>query len=95
MRYLVEVLHTVQPVISRQLSALRRAGLVQARRDGKWIHYRLHTPENQPASELLSEALRQLKGVRQTQMDLARLAAYSQRRTGQLKNAPLPQRVTR
>jgi ArsR family transcriptional regulator len=94
-RYLVEVLHTVQPVISRQLSALRRAGLVQARRDGKWIHYRLHTPENQPASELLSEALRQLKGVRQTQMDLARLAAYSQRRTGQLKNAPLPQRVTR
>ncbi len=92
--YLVEVLHTVQPVVSRQLAALRRAGLVEPRRDGKWIHYRLRMPENQSASELLSEALRHLKRVRQTQSDLARLAAYSQRRAGQLKNAPLPQRVT-
>ena len=91
--YLVEVLHIVQPVVSRQLAALRRAGLVESRRDGKWIRYRLRKPENQPASELLSEALRHLKSVRQTQTDLARLAACSQRRTGQLKNAPLPQRV--
>src|SRR5215472_14593079 len=93
--YLVEVLHTVQPVVSRQLGMLRRAGLVQARRDGKWIHYRLRTPDNRSASELLLEALRHLKNVRQTQSDIARLAAYSQRRTGHLKNAPQPLRVAR
>jgi len=92
--YLVEVLHTVQPVVSRQLAALRRAGLVDCRRDGKWIHYRLRNPDNESASALLSEALRHLKRVRLTQTDLARLAAYSKRRTGHLKDAPLPQRVT-
>jgi len=91
--YLVEVLHTVQPVVSRQLAALRRAGLADFRRDGKWIHYRLRKPENQSASELLSEALWHLKSVRQTQTDLARLAACSQRKTGHLMKAPLPQRV--
>jgi ArsR family transcriptional regulator len=39
--YLQEVLNTNQPKISRHLAYLRRAGLVEARRDGKWAHYRL------------------------------------------------------
>ena len=39
--YLQEVLKTNQPKISRHLAYLRRAGLVEARRDGKWSHYRL------------------------------------------------------
>lgn len=30
-----------QPVVSRHLGQLRRAGLVTARREGTWIHYRL------------------------------------------------------
>jgi ArsR family transcriptional regulator len=39
--YLQEVLNTNQPKISRHLAYLRRAGLVEARRDGKWAYYRL------------------------------------------------------
>ncbi|HWC76710.1 MAG TPA: metalloregulator ArsR/SmtB family transcription factor, partial [Blastocatellia bacterium] len=39
--YFVEVIGTNQPKISRHLAYLRRAGIVDARRDGKWIHYRL------------------------------------------------------
>jgi len=35
------VLHTNQPKISRHLAYLRKAGLVEARQDGKWAHYRL------------------------------------------------------
>ena len=35
------VLQTNQPKISRHLAYLKRAGLVEARRDGKWMHYRL------------------------------------------------------
>ena len=38
--FFVEVLKTNQPKISRHLAYLRRAGLVSARRDGKWMHYR-------------------------------------------------------
>jgi len=39
--YLQEVLDTNQPKISRHLAYLKRAGLVAARRDGRWTHYRL------------------------------------------------------
>lgn len=35
------VLQTNQPKISRHLAYLRKAGLVETRRDGKWTHYRL------------------------------------------------------
>jgi ArsR family transcriptional regulator, arsenate/arsenite/antimonite-responsive transcriptional repressor len=93
--YLVEVLHTVQPVVSRQLAYLRRSGLVETRRNGKWIHYRLRKPENKAAAVVLAESLRQLKHVRQTQSDLARLAQCAHRRIGQLKDAPSPQATQR
>lgn len=39
--YLQGVLQTNQPKISRHLAYLRKAGLVDSRRDGKWAHYRL------------------------------------------------------
>jgi len=35
------VLESSQPKISFHLSALREAGLITDRREGKWIHYRL------------------------------------------------------
>jgi len=38
---LCSVLDEIQPKVSRHLAYLRRAGLVDARRDGKWMHYRL------------------------------------------------------
>jgi ArsR family transcriptional regulator len=45
--YFVELLRQSQPKISRHLAYLRRAGLVNARREGKWVHYSLAelTPE--------------------------------------------------
>ena len=36
-----ESLRVPQPKASRHLAYLRRAGLVETRRDGLWIHYRL------------------------------------------------------
>jgi ArsR family transcriptional regulator len=38
---LVEVLGAPQPLVSRHLGYLRRAGLVQARKEGLWMYYRL------------------------------------------------------
>ncbi len=37
---LTDTLRAVQPKVSRHLAHLKRAGLVEARRDGKWMHYR-------------------------------------------------------
>ncbi len=52
--YFVEILEQGQPKISRHLAYLRAAGLVAARREGKWIHYRLVTPTEPHAAEILS-----------------------------------------
>ena len=37
---LTDTLRVVQPKVSRHLALLKRAGLVEARRNGKWMHYR-------------------------------------------------------
>ena len=38
---LVEGVEAPQPTISRHLAVLRRSGLVESRKDGLWMHYRL------------------------------------------------------
>ena len=37
---LTDTLRVVQPKVSRHLAHLRRAGLVESTRNGKWMHYR-------------------------------------------------------
>ena len=37
---LTDTLRVVQPKVSRHLAQLKRAGLVDAKRNGKWMHYR-------------------------------------------------------
>ena len=39
--YFVEILGGPQSKISRHLAYLRGGGIVSARRDGRWMHYRL------------------------------------------------------
>jgi ArsR family transcriptional regulator len=41
-----ETLGVPQAKVSRHLAYLRRAGLVAARRDGLWVHYRLATADD-------------------------------------------------
>ena len=43
---LVELLDLPQPLVSRHLAYLRRAGLVDVTRTSKYAHYRLAEPEN-------------------------------------------------
>ncbi len=53
--FLVELLKTSQPKISRHLAYLRRAGIVTARREGKWMHYRLAQPPDEHAARIFRE----------------------------------------
>ena len=53
---LLEALDLPQPLISRHLGVLRRAGLVEARRDGRWMWYRL-APVGSPLARALVAAL--------------------------------------
>ncbi len=51
------ILRVSQPKISRHLAYLRRSGLVQTRRAGKWVHYSL-APATNPVHTSLLRCLR-------------------------------------
>ncbi len=71
--YFVEILKVSQPKISRHLAYLRRAGIVAARRQGRWMHYRLVAPHDAVASAILNETLAHLRQMPEMQGDLAKL----------------------
>ncbi|MFZ0306227.1 MAG: metalloregulator ArsR/SmtB family transcription factor [Terracidiphilus sp.] len=90
--YFVEILGQGQPKISRHLAYLRRAGIVAARRDGKWMHYRIVMPPNGGAAHVLRQTLAWLKEERAMQADRMRLsrACCSPVKFAALHGAPLP-----
>jgi ArsR family transcriptional regulator, arsenate/arsenite/antimonite-responsive transcriptional repressor len=53
-----ESLKIPQPKASRHLAYLRRSGLVQTRRDGLWVHYRLGA-SSEPVTAAIVQAVRQ------------------------------------
>jgi len=71
--FFVEVLKTNQPKISRHLAYLRRAGIVNARRDGPWMHYRINEPSDPDAAQVLKQVLDWLAKDREMQKDRQRL----------------------
>ena len=48
--FFVEILKMPQPRVSRHLAYLRRAGIVEARREGKWMHYQIVPPPDEHAA---------------------------------------------
>lgn len=51
---LMRVLEAPQSKVSQHLAALRGAGLVTARREGRWKHYALARPAGRVQAKLLS-----------------------------------------
>jgi ArsR family transcriptional regulator, arsenate/arsenite/antimonite-responsive transcriptional repressor len=73
--YFIAVLDEAQPKISRHLAYLRRAGIVKARRDGKWIHYSLNRPSDPTVAEVFDATLQVLGAQRQMKRDQLALQA--------------------
>lgn len=71
--FFVEALGASQPKISRHLAYLRRAGVVSARREGKWMHYRVTAPADPHAARIFAEVRVWLREEREMQKDRARL----------------------
>ena len=55
--YLCESLGVSQPKVSRHLAYLRTMGMVNTRRDGKWIYYSLAWPDSQYGSRFFQDTL--------------------------------------
>ena len=71
--FFVEILKTNQPKISRHLAYLRRAGIVGARRDGSWMHYRMVEPPDSDAARVLKDVMTWLENDKEMQRDRERL----------------------
>ena len=90
--FFVEVLKTNQPKISRHLAYLKRAGVVAARREGKWLHYRLVEPADPHAARIFREVRLWLDNNPAMVSDRTRLRKIccAPQLPVQLKRAPLP-----
>ena len=63
-----------QPAVSRHLAYLRKSGLVAARRDGLWMHYRLELPANPAAAKVLKASIEAVHLASGTTTDRRRLS---------------------
>lgn len=93
--YFTSILNESQPKISRHLAYLRRAGLVAARREGKWMHYRILPPATAAAGSVLSATLDWLSEDAQMQAERKRLeqACCTPKFLLPVRNAPRPTQI--
>jgi len=54
---LVESLELTQSVVSRHLAYLKNNDLIEARRDGTWVHYKIKQTQLEIISQLLNQFL--------------------------------------
>ena len=94
--FLVAILKTSQPKISRHLAYLRRAELVASRREGKWIHYRLSDPPDEHAARIFREVRASLAEYPDLQRDREKLmqVCCAPQLPVQLRSAPRPMGLT-
>lgn len=90
--FLVAILKTSQPKVSRHLAYLRRAGVVSTRREGKWMHYRLVDPPDDHAARILREVRAGLAEHPELQRDREKLMQIccAPQLPVQLRRAPRP-----
>ncbi len=90
--YFVGILRISQPKVSRHLAYLRRAGIVAARREGRWMHYRLKIPADAVMAGILRATIESLNRRPEMQRDLVRLdsACSAPEKFEALRGAPQP-----
>ncbi len=93
--FFTEALGESQPKISRHLAYLRKADLVEARREGKWMHYRIKFPENPFAREILYDTLEWLKSQDEMEVEYENLveACCSLNVPVTISKAPKPETI--
>lgn len=88
--YLVAILKQSQPKVSRHLAYLRRAGMVAARREGKWMHYRIVVPKHAGAARILRSTLAVIRDEEGMQAERSRLNQACCPPLPALEGAPRP-----
>ena len=71
--HLENALDLSQPNVSRQLGILRMAGVVDARRDGTWVYYRLAQQEHEAVQTVLATLTKTFGAERAIRADHTKL----------------------
>lgn len=71
--HLEEALGLSQPNCSRQLGILKSAGIVDSRRDGTWVYYRITAQEHDSVTNVLAVITKTFGSARALRLDHARL----------------------
>ena len=87
--HIYEALQIPQPKASRHLAYLRRAGLVETRRDGLWVHYRLAEPDDASVRTVLNAAVHTLGHDPTSLADQKRLTKKVPRRGSRRPKQPI------
>jgi ArsR family transcriptional regulator len=75
--HLQHALALPQPHVSRHLGVLRAAGVVEARREGSWIHYSLSEQGDEASRRQMRALVRSFAGREALRRDVARSRAAS------------------
>jgi ArsR family transcriptional regulator len=62
--HIIELLQVTGATASRHMDILLRAGLVQSRKAGRWVHYRLNTGAAAPLFQWLEAELQNDAGIK-------------------------------
>ena len=71
--HLEEALGLSQPNCSRQLGILKAAGIVDSRRDGTWVYYRITEQEHESVTNVLGVLEKTFGAEKSLRIDHARL----------------------
>lgn len=93
--FFVRSLDEPQPKVSRHLAYLRRTGLVETRREGKWMHYRIASL-NAAAAAIVKNALDWVAETPKAKRDMSRFssACCKPEKYDTLQSAPVPSPVS-
>ncbi len=85
---IIEMLDLAPSTVSKHMSILKQADLVETRRDGKWTYYRLSDVDSNPAAtEIIQWLLSNLEKDSMVRKDKTRLNKYkSKTSTASCKN---------
>lgn len=70
---IIEMLGLAPSTVSKHMSILRQAGLVETRKDGRWIYYRLADQGTPAVCEILAWLARHLKSEAKVMKDTRNL----------------------
>lgn len=70
---LIELLQLAPSTVSKHLTILKQAGLIEGRKEGRWMHYRLATGKNSLVQNTLEWIFKSVENTPDIQADGERL----------------------